>query len=184
MDSIKSVLSSMKDGEISISAYDTAWVALARDINGGETPQFPSSLQWIADNQLADGSWGDDLLFTAHDRIINTLACVIALKSWKMHPNKCEKGKAEDVEKKKKRTKSWVYCAGLTLTISYTGMSFIKENISLLEKEKAEHMPIGFEVAFPSLLELSRNLGIEVPDSPFLKEIYRQRNLKLTKYGF
>lgn len=45
-------------------------------------------------------------------------------------------------------------------------------------------MPIGFEVAFPSLLEIAWNLGIEVPnDSPFLKEIYAQRNLKLTKYG-
>lgn len=83
----------MEDGEISISAYDTAWVALAQDLNGGGTPQFPSSLEWIANNQLMDGSWGDDCLFYAHDRIINTLACVIALKSWKIHPNKCEKGK-------------------------------------------------------------------------------------------
>ena len=63
------------------------------------------------------------------------------------------------------------------------GMSFIKENISKLEKEKAEHMPIGFEVAFPSLLEIAQKLGIEVPDSPFLKEIYKQRNVKLTRYG-
>ncbi|XP_034673366.1 (-)-kolavenyl diphosphate synthase TPS14, chloroplastic-like [Vitis riparia] len=156
VDSIKSILGSMEDGEISISAYDTAWVALAQDLNGGGTPQFPSSLEWIANNQLMDGSWGDDCLFYAHDRIINTLACVIALKSWKIHPNKCEKG-----------------------------VSFIKENISKLEKEKAEHMPIGFEVAFPSLLEIARNLGIEVPnDSPFLKEIYAQRNLKLTKIPY
>lgn len=90
--SIKSMLDSMEDGEISISAYDTAWVALVEDVNGSGNPQFPSSLQWIANNQLPDGSWGDADIFTAHDRILNTLACVIALKTWNIHPDKCEKG--------------------------------------------------------------------------------------------
>lgn len=82
----------MSDGEISISAYDTAWVALVEDVGGSGKPQFPEALQWIADNQLPDGSWGDDLIFSPHDRIINTLACVVALKYWKIHPDKCEKG--------------------------------------------------------------------------------------------
>ena len=86
------MLGSMEDGEISISAYDTAWVALVEDIEGSGGPQFPSSLQWIANNQLQDGSWGDSSIFEAHDRIINTLACVIALKSWNVHPLKSKKG--------------------------------------------------------------------------------------------
>ncbi|EEF41695.1 ent-copalyl diphosphate synthase 1 [Ricinus communis] len=150
---VKSMLDSMEDGEISISAYDTAWVALVEDINGSGAPQFPSSLQWIANNQLSDGSWGDGDIFTAHDRILNTLACVVALKSWNIHPDKCERG-----------------------------MKYFKENLCKLEDENAEHMPIGFEVAFPSLLELAKNLDIEVPeDSPVLKEIYASRNIKLTK---
>lgn len=43
-------------------------------------------------------------------------------------------------------------------------------------------MPIGFEVAFPSLLEIAEDMGIEVPDdSPVLQEIYAQRDLKLKK---
>ncbi|KAA8550860.1 hypothetical protein F0562_002544 [Nyssa sinensis] len=151
--SIRSMLDSMDDGEISVSAYDTAWVALVEDIHGKGTPQFPSSLQWIANNQLHDGSWGDGSIFSAHDRIINTLACVIALKSWNMHPDKREKG-----------------------------MLFIKENICKLGDETAEHMPIGFEVAFPSLIEIARKLDIEVPDdSQVLQEIYAKRNLKLTR---
>ncbi|XP_021680569.2 ent-copalyl diphosphate synthase 1-like [Hevea brasiliensis] len=151
--SIKSMLDSMEDGEISISAYDTAWVALVEDVNGSGAPQFPSSLQWISNNQLPDGSWGDADIFTAHDRIINTLACVIALKSWNIHPDKCEKG-----------------------------MKYLKENLCKLEDENIEHMPIGFEVAFPSLLEVARKLDIEVPeDSPVLQEIYASRNLKLKK---
>lgn len=89
---VKRMLRSMEDGEISISAYDTAWVALVRNLDDENKPQFPSSLQWIVDNQLPDGSWGDEL-FVAHDRILNTLACVIALKSWNVHPDMCEKGK-------------------------------------------------------------------------------------------
>lgn len=65
----------------------------------------------------------------------------------------------------------------------YLGLSFIKENINKLEDEDAEHMPIGFEVAFPSLIERARKLDIQVPDDsdPILQEIYARRNLKLTR---
>ncbi|MBA0715250.1 hypothetical protein Golax_014159, partial [Gossypium laxum] len=153
VDTIKSMLGSMEDGEISSSAYDTAWVALVEDVSGSGAPQFPSSLEWIANNQLPDGSWGDRQIFMAHDRLINTLACVIALKTWGIHPDKCQKG-----------------------------VSFFKDNISKLENESEEHMPIGFEVAFPSLLEIARSLDIEVPyDSPVFIDIYAKRDLKLTR---
>lgn len=64
------------------------------------------------------------------------------------------------------------------------GIDFLKENISKLEYENAEHMPIGFEVAFPSLLDIAHSLDIEVvlDDSSVLQEIYAKRNLKLTRY--
>lgn len=63
------------------------------------------------------------------------------------------------------------------------GMAFFKENIDKLANENPEHMPIGFEVAFPSLLEKARNINLEVPDnSPVLQEIYARRDLKLTRY--
>jgi len=91
INAVKLMLEMMEDGEISISAYDTAWVALIKNVDDENTPQFPSSLQWIINNQLPDGSWGDEL-FVAHDRILNTLACVIALRSWNMHPQMCQKG--------------------------------------------------------------------------------------------
>ncbi|KAK4492527.1 hypothetical protein RD792_003338, partial [Penstemon davidsonii] len=154
VESIRSMLRSMDDGEISISAYDTAWVALVEDVGGSGTPQFPSSLEWICDNQLPDGSWGDRDTFLAHDRIINTLACVIALRSWNMHPDKSDKG-----------------------------ISFVRENIYKLEDENEEHMPIGFEVALPSLIEIAKKLGIhDIPyDSPALQKIYASRDLKLTR---
>lgn len=89
---VKVMLSLMGDGEISISAYDTAWVALVQDINGSGAPQFPSSLRWVVENQLSDGSWGDQCIFSAHDRLISTLACVITLKSWSICSDQFEQG--------------------------------------------------------------------------------------------
>lgn len=63
------------------------------------------------------------------------------------------------------------------------GMEFLKENLRKLEDENEEHMPIGFEVAFPSLLDIARSMNIEVPhDSPFLRHIFAVRDLKLKKY--
>lgn len=61
-------------------------------------------------------------------------------------------------------------------------MKFFKETLAKLEDESIEHMPGGFEVAFPSVLEIARSLNLEVPDeSPVLHEIYACRNHKLTK---
>ena len=82
IETVKYILRSMEDGEITISAYDTAWIAHVPALNGSPGPQFPSSLQWLIDNQLQDGSWGDPHMFLIRDRIINTLACVLALKTW------------------------------------------------------------------------------------------------------
>ncbi|OAY77984.1 Ent-copalyl diphosphate synthase, chloroplastic [Ananas comosus] len=85
---VKATLGAINDGEITISAYDTAWVALIEKQDGGSGPQFPSSVRWIVDNRLHDGSWGDAAMFSAHDRMINTLACVVALKLWGVHLEK------------------------------------------------------------------------------------------------
>ncbi|KAI3841463.1 hypothetical protein MKX03_021112 [Papaver bracteatum] len=151
---IKSRLSEMNDGEISISAYDTAWVALVEDMYGSGSPQFPSSLQWIIKNQLSDGSWGDQHIFSAHDRIINTLACVIALKTWSTCPSMREKG-----------------------------LLFIRQNMCKLDDANTIHMPIGFEVVLPSLIEIGRSLDVDflIEDSPALRDIYAMRNLKLAR---
>nr|AGF69544.1 ent-copalyl diphosphate synthase [Salvia miltiorrhiza] len=151
-DAVRSMLRSMGDGEISISPYDTAWVALVADADG-DRPQFPSSLHWISTNQLADGSWGDHATFSIFDRIINTLACVVALTSWDLHPDKTHKG-----------------------------ILFIKKNIHRLEEENVEHMPIGFEVALPSLIDIAKQLQIDIPsDTRGLREIYARREIKLKK---
>ena len=89
---IRAALRSAAGGDLDISLYDTAWIALVRKQDGGEGPEFPSSIDCIARNQLPDGSWGYEAFFLVQDRLINTLACVIALKTWNVHSDKCNKG--------------------------------------------------------------------------------------------
>ncbi|XP_071687661.1 ent-copalyl diphosphate synthase 1-like [Rutidosis leptorrhynchoides] len=151
---IQLIFGSMDDGATTISAYDTAWVALIENVNGPSGgPQFPSSLQWIANNQLVDGSWGESSLFSACDRLLNTLACVVALTTWNVHADKCEKG-----------------------------MKFVYENLNKIRHEKEEHFTSGFELGFTTLIELAQKLDIKMPyDSPILKKIHAIRDAKLKK---
>nr|ALI57121.1 copalyl diphosphate synthase [Scoparia dulcis] len=152
--SIKSSLNSIDEGQISVSAYDTAWVALIRDLEGGDCPQFPSSLEWIANNQLSDGSWGYEDFFLVYDRLVCTLACVIALKSWNIHIDKIERG-----------------------------ILFIKENMNTLEDANPENMTCGFETVFPVLLHKAKDLGIEgIPyDASVIQHISAERDRKIQR---
>lgn len=53
-----------------------------------------------------------------------------------------------------------------------------------LAEEDPESMPIGFEIAFPSLLETAKGLGIVFPyDHHALQRIYANRQVKLNKYS-
>src|SRR5919202_4018832 len=63
---------------ISGSAYDTAWLASAPDPADRRTSRFPTSLRWLTDNQLSDGSWGSRVEYTP-DRLVCTLAAVTPL---------------------------------------------------------------------------------------------------------
>nr|A0A1X9IRQ7.2 RecName: Full=Copalyl diphosphate synthase 1, chloroplastic; Short=IrCPS1; AltName: Full=Terpene synthase 3; Short=IrTPS3; Flags: Precursor [Isodon rubescens] len=151
---IRTLLRTTGDGRISVSPYDTAWVALIKDLNGRDAPEFPSSLEWIVRNQLDDGSWGDDKFFCVYDRLVNTIACVVALRSWNVHDDKLKRG-----------------------------VTYIKENVEKLRDGNVEHMTCGFEVVFTALLQRAKCLGIEdLPyDSPLIQEIYHSRQQKLNR---
>ncbi|PWZ53268.1 Ent-copalyl diphosphate synthase 1, chloroplastic [Zea mays] len=154
VDEIRAMLTSMSDGDISVSAYDTAWVGLVPRLDGGEGPQFPAAVRWIRNNQLPDGSWGDAALFSAYDRLINTLACVVTLTRWSLEPE-----------------------------MRGRGLSFLGRNMWKLATEDEESMPIGFELAFPSLIELAKSLGVH--DFPYdhqaLQAIYSSREIKVKR---
>nr|A0A075FA51.1 RecName: Full=(+)-copalyl diphosphate synthase 3, chloroplastic; Short=MvCPS3; Flags: Precursor [Marrubium vulgare]AIE77092.1 (+)-copalyl diphosphate synthase [Marrubium vulgare] len=151
---IRRLLRTAGDGRISVSPYDTAWIALIKDLDGHDSPQFPSSMEWVADNQLPDGSWGDEHFVCVYDRLVNTIACVVALRSWNVHAHKCEKG-----------------------------IKYIKENVHKLEDANEEHMTCGFEVVFPALLQRAQSMGIKgIPyNAPVIEEIYNSREKKLKR---
>ena len=71
-----SLLERIQDGEMDITAYDTAWAARLADI---EPEIAQQALTWLREHQLADGSWGSSSNIYHHDRVICTLAAIIAL---------------------------------------------------------------------------------------------------------
>nr|BAD42452.1 ent-CDP synthase [Oryza sativa Japonica Group] len=157
IESIKSKLRAARNslGETTVSAYDTAWIALVNRLDGGgeRSPQFPEAIDWIARNQLPDGSWGDAGMFIVQDRLINTLGCVVALATWGVH------------EEQRAR-----------------GLAYIQDNLWRLGEDDEEWMMVGFEITFPVLLEKAKNLGLDINyDDPALQDIYAKRQLKLAK---
>ncbi|KAL2612025.1 hypothetical protein R1flu_023717 [Riccia fluitans] len=155
VDNIKQSLACLAqtDGEVSVSAYDTAFVARISSENDVEKPQFPKSLQWIVANQHLDGSWGDTLKDWIYDRLNQTLACVVALKSW----NYCD------------------HCV-------QKGVDYINLNAHKLATEDMNRMPIGFELAFTAMLSEAKSLGLCLPyDMPFFHILQKTRNRKLER---
>ncbi|GLJ56955.1 hypothetical protein SUGI_1276230 [Cryptomeria japonica] len=85
---IKEMFKGLEDGDMSPSAYDTAWVAMVPAKDSSHTPQFPQAIKWLIQHQLQDGSWGLHSIFMLCDRLLSTLTSVVALLSWNTgHPN-------------------------------------------------------------------------------------------------
>lgn len=52
-----------------------------------------------------------------------------------------------------------------------------------LAHEEEDWMLVGFEIALPSLLDMAKDLDLDIPyDEPALKAIYAERERKLAKY--
>lgn len=66
----------MGPGTAVSTAYDTAWIARLDNI---DLDISNDALEWITEHQLTDGSWGAPSPFYYHDRVISTLAAMIAL---------------------------------------------------------------------------------------------------------
>ena len=75
-DLIAELIEEIGPGHMASTAYDTAWAARLGEIDWNISSQ---ALSWLAENQLADGSWGAPAPMYYHDRVICTLAAMIAL---------------------------------------------------------------------------------------------------------
>jgi halimadienyl-diphosphate synthase len=75
-DLITKLIDEIGPGNMGSTAYDTAWAARLGEIDWNLSSQ---ALAWLAENQLPDGSWGARMPFYHHDRVLCTLAAMIAL---------------------------------------------------------------------------------------------------------
>lgn len=80
--------------ELSVSTYDTAWVAMVPSPNSSNEPCFPDCLSWLLENQCCDGSWAcpHHHPFLKKDVLSSTLACILALKKWGVGQEQIIKG--------------------------------------------------------------------------------------------
>ncbi len=75
-DLIAQLIEDIGPGHMASTAYDTAWTARLGEIE----PEISNrSLAWLVENQLPDGSWGAAAPMYYHDRVLSTLAAMIAL---------------------------------------------------------------------------------------------------------
>jgi halimadienyl-diphosphate synthase len=119
-------------GRLGASAYDVAWLARLSD---GASVRWPQLTDWLLDNQWLDGSWGGTIRYY-HDRILSTLAAVIALKE---HSD----GKKEVKEAIRQ------------------GVRYIWNNLQFLHHDPIEL--VGFELILPTLMAQARLLHLDVP---------------------
>ncbi|XP_028077824.1 ent-kaur-16-ene synthase, chloroplastic-like [Camellia sinensis] len=143
--------------QLSVSSYDTAWVALVPSPNSFGTPCFPECIGWLLDNQLSDGSWGlphrHPLLIK--DALSSTLASILALKRWGVGEEQINKG-----------------------------LHFIELNITSATDEN-QHSPIGFDIIFPGMLEFAKDLNLNVPfETKDLDAMRHMRELELRRGGY
>jgi len=73
---VQQLLNETGSSVMSSVAYDTAWIARMAGIDYELSNR---ALEWLSINQLEDGSWGAKEPFYYHDRVISTLAAMIAL---------------------------------------------------------------------------------------------------------
>lgn len=130
--------------------YDTAWLAGVSATFDQRQSRFPTSLRWLADNQLADGSWGSPVRYE-HDRILSTLAALAPLANF---------GRRVDDR-----------------SAVEAGTRYLWQHGHLLGREPVEL--VGFELLLPTLVDRARQAGIAVPPHLDIYQAERTRKLNM-----
>lgn len=130
---VKNLQENLK-GCIGASSYDIAWMARLR-VDGSNHPRWPDLVDWLLEHQWPDGSWGGAIPY-CHDRILCTLAALIALKE-------CGRSTKEVAQ------------------ATSMGERYIWNHLHFLHHDPVEL--VGFELILPTLLAQAHQLGIDVP---------------------
>jgi hypothetical protein len=145
---------------MSPSIYDTAWVSMvAKAVEGNDEVVwlFPSSFDYICDNQKASGGWeGGDAI----DEIVNSLACLLSLK----RHYKVQTSEVSELADKIDRA-----------------TQFLNTKLADWDIESTER--VAFEILVPSLLDLVEHEGIHLrfPDAEKLRQLSQ---IKMSKINF
>jgi halimadienyl-diphosphate synthase len=75
-DLIAKLIDEIGPGHMPSTAYDTAWAARLGEV---DPTMSNRALNWLSKNQLPDGTWGAPAPLYYHDRVLCTLAAMIAL---------------------------------------------------------------------------------------------------------
>jgi halimadienyl-diphosphate synthase len=133
------------------TAYDTAWVAR---LGEADAELSCKALEWLRTHQLADGAWGAEMPLYHHDRVICTLAAIIAL---------IRNGAPED---------RWRVAAALPA---------LHDSLAKLPQDLAGRT-VAFEMLLPSLIVEAKTVGIEVHDpDDVVGKMMRLRDAKLAR---
>nr|DAD36870.1 TPA_asm: hypothetical protein HUJ06_007511 [Nelumbo nucifera] len=119
--------------------------------NSPQSPYFHECVKWLLENQFPDGSWCffHSYPLVIKDTLSSTLACVLALKRWNIGNNYIKKG-----------------------------INFIVSNLPSSTGEK-KHVPIGFDIVFPGMIEYAREMGLILPLIPTIADaLFHRRNLE------
>jgi halimadienyl-diphosphate synthase len=131
-------------------AYDTAWLAGVPAAADRGVSRFPTSLRWLADHQLSDGSWGSSVRYE-HDRVLCTLAALAPLAQF---------GRRDDDRRAVE-----------------AGTRYLWQHGHLLGHEPIEL--VGFELLLPTLVERASAAGVAVPPHLDVYQAERTRKLNL-----
>ncbi|KAL7130570.1 hypothetical protein ABFS83_13G142600 [Erythranthe nasuta] len=142
--------------EISISTYDTAWVAMVPSPNSPQEPCFPNCLNWLLENQCCNGSWArphhHSLL--QKDVLSSTLASVLALRKWGVGEEQINRG-----------------------------VRFIESEFSSAN-DNSQISPIGFDIIFPTMLDYAKELFLNLHLEPStLNDLIHKRDFQLESHS-
>jgi hypothetical protein len=126
-------------GLISPSIYDTAQVVRLTPPAEGVWP----ALNWLIDQQQADGGWGDPVVPRARD--VPTLAAVLALS----------------VHQQRRAVRESLQA----------GVAFLRRQAAYWSGPLPEDIPIGIELLLPALLDEAARQGIALPTRPYAELI-------------
>ncbi|KAG8386548.1 hypothetical protein BUALT_Bualt03G0159800 [Buddleja alternifolia] len=140
--------------ELSVSTYDTAWVAMVPSPHSIKEPCFPDSVNWLLENQCHDGSWArphhHPLL--KKDVLSSTLACILALRKWGVGEEHINRG-----------------------------VHFIESNFASAT-DSCQISPMGFDIIFPSMLEYARDLFLSLNlETTTLNDLIHKRDVEIKR---